>query len=250
MAAPAANSYPAGATDATGDWSFSFPSSASYSFILFFVFQDGATGGAVTQTGSSNVNTLAGSAGLTYVGTRVVGSPTNGYLHLYCGRKITPAVNVGISGTNSTSEDIYCCIIEFGNVNTGTTLAAVMENGTAGSWANIVGLSATAEAPDITTLGPDRLGILITSVNDDNAVAAYTSPGTWTVIQHYAESSGTDGCIDVQVRTISSATTVSPGTSSITDSDSWGVISFALIGTTVADQRVPRSTPYPQLLAH
>jgi hypothetical protein len=138
----------------------------------------------------------------------------------------------------------------FYNVSTGTTLASVIENGTAGATVNVTGTSNTAADASVQTLGPDRLALNFLAINDDNAFAGFTgqSGGTWTLGHTVAEASGTDGATAMLYAAMATAGTIDGGTGSITDSDAWGVVGFALIGTTV--ESPPRRSPYPQLLAH
>ena len=148
-----------------------------------------------------------------------------------------------ITGGNIGGNDIYVRVYEFTNVSTGTTLATVIENSTAGNATNGVDTSATASDTAVTTLGPDRLALNFVAVNDDNAISAFTGEtgGDWTLaVAPYAESTGTDGAIGLQAATMATADTINGGTGSIVDSDAWGVVGFALIGTTPSVTYQPR----------
>ena len=76
-----------------------------------------------------------------------------------------------------------------------------VKNGTAGATANEVGTSSTAADAGVTTLGSDRLALNFVAVNDDNAIAEFSGEagGEWSLLGTYAESSGTDGAVGLQV---------------------------------------------------
>jgi len=237
MAAPSYMYTGAGATDAGGAWSYNASLGGDFVIILQ-ILQDGSTTGAVALTSvNAGMANLAGTdAAMTYIGAFAVGSPTAALQHLWIARQ-TGFVSLSVGGTNSTSEDLYIRAYAFGYVSTGTTLATVIENGTAGATANGVGTSNTAADTGVTTLGADRLALNFVAVNDDNAIAQFSgqSGGTWVeAVAEYAESSGTDGAIQMQYAAMATAGTIDGGTASITDSDAWGVVGFALIGTTAS----------------
>ena len=201
MVAPVYIAASTGATDAGGAWTATCHApGAAGRVIILQVLQDGATSGAVAVTGSTNINNLAGSAGWTSIGSFAVGSATAAYQHLWIGRSTGTSAPTA-SGTNSTSEDLYWRFYEFNNGSTGTTLATVIENGTAGATANEVGTSSTAADAGVTTLGSDRLALNFVAVNDDNAIAEFSGEagGEWSLLGTYAESSGTDGAVGLQV---------------------------------------------------
>jgi hypothetical protein len=238
MAAPTLVAASGQQTDAGGAWGEVFPDSvgAIGNVFILQILQDGGTNGAVALTSSNFVNKLDGTAGWTSIGTFAVGGSTEARQHLWIGRatSTTAAQAPGATGTNSTSEDLYIRFYEFQDVSTGTTLATVIENGSAGATVNSTGTSATASDASVQTLGTDRLAVNFVAVNDDNAIAQFSgqSGGTWTETAEYAEPSGTDGAIQLQRAAMASAGTIDGGTASITDSDAWGVVGFALIGTT------------------
>jgi hypothetical protein len=60
--------------------------------------------------------------------------------------------------------------------------------------------------------------------------SAFYEGGAWT-------SAGTD---DLAFSIVTASNTINGGSATITDSDAWGVVGFALIGTTVAAAYVPR----------
>jgi hypothetical protein len=241
MAAPSFVSAATGATDAGGAWSYTCQTpGAAGRLIIVQLLQDGSTN-AIAVTGASNIENLAGTdnawtqvPGLDTGGSFSLGS-TLALQFLYIGRSLSTSAPT-ISGTNSTSEDLYIRSYEFMNVAAGTTLEQVIENGTAGSWSSTNGNSDTAADATVTTLGVDRLAVNFLAINDDNPFAGFTgqSGGTWTTQASYAAASGTDGAIYVIDAAMAAAGTIDGGTGSITDSDAWGVVGFALIGTTVA----------------
>lgn len=200
MAAPSFNLENVGATDAGGAWTFDVTAGNPSQFIIVQILQDGATSGALTSVTFANVHNLAGAANsMDYLGAFPVGSSTAAYQHLWIGRRASSGAT-SISGSNSTSEDLYCRSYTFVNVSAGTTLAEVIENVTAGSTVNSAGTSDTAADASVTTLGPDRLALNFVAVNDDNAIAEFAGQtgGAWVFGPYYAESTGTDGAVCFQ----------------------------------------------------
>jgi hypothetical protein len=250
MAAPSLRTTGLGVTDAGGAWTYASTGALNGDFVVFQVLQDGATSGAIALTSAgTDARDLSGTANTaTYVGAFAVGGSNEAIQHIWVLRAVGNAIVY--SGTNSTSEDLYMRDYEFANVSAGTTLATVIENATAGATVNVTGTSNTAADGSVQTLGVDRLALNFLAINDDNPFAGFTgqSGGTWTTAASYAEASGTDGAIYLATAAMASAGTIDGGTGSITDSDAWGVVGFALIGTTV--EIPPRRPPYPQLLAH
>lgn len=204
MAAPRFIVAGVGKTDAGDAWAYSSDVAASAlgNLLILQILQDGTTSGAVTLSSGQNVEKLDGTANdWTSIGAFDVGSPTAAIQHLWIGRATSTSSAPYASGANSTSEDLYIRVYEFDRVSTGTTLATVIENVTAGATVNVVGTSATASDASVTTLGPDRLALNFVAVNDDNIIAQFSgqSGGAWSrVFTWYAESSGTDGAIQLQ----------------------------------------------------
>lgn len=259
MAAPSYVGQNTGATDAGGAWTVTGTGQSIGVVCILQVLQDGATNGAVTLTSATNIEDLAGTdnqwtaiPGPNGDGSFPVGASAARQF-LWIGRTINTSAQTATGG-NSTSEDLYMVIYYFTDVSTGTTLATVIENGTAGSTVNEVGDTATASDASVTTLGSDRMALNLLAINDDNFVgSSFTgqSGGTWARRNSYAEPSGTDGALVLMTAAMASAGTIDGGTVSIVDPDAWGVVGFALIGTTVdapADQ-VPYTNVYPPLIA-
>lgn len=249
MAAPSFVEALAGETDAGGNWSFGglagWPSGLNNGDIVIAqILQDGTTNAALGGFTGGNIKPLAGGAdGWTQIpgplanGSWAVGSSEEALQFLFIGRStgLGATGTTTIAGTNSTSEDLYCRLYRFANVSTGTTLATVIENATAGNATNDVGTSNTASDTAVQTLGPDRLALNFVGVNDDNAISNFTgmSGGTWSQpVSPYADAGGTDGAIGICNATMATAGTIDGGTGSIVDIDAWGVVGFALIGTT------------------
>jgi hypothetical protein len=239
MAAPSIAANPIGATDAGGAWTFTTGAAhtAGLGFILA-ILQDGTTTGAVTLGTCTNLENLAGTGNTltTIVVDSACGSPTAGLLHIFIGRVVSTAVFT-VAGGNSTSEDLYLLGTTFNNMATGTTLATVIENGTAGSTANGVGTGTTVSDTAVTTLGPDRLALNIVGGNDDptgfNSDFTGETGGDWTQQGNFGSSTGTDGSVNQNAATITSAGTIDGGTYTVGTSFGWGCLGFALIGTTV-----------------
>lgn len=207
MAAPFLVWASIGNTDTSGAWtSPTLVADVIGDIVIYQVLQDGATSGAISSTvttqGTGAIDALDGTTGtMTYIGQFAVGSATVAYQHLWIGR-ISATGTVTVAGTNSTSEDVYMRLYEFGDVSAGKTLATVIENVTAGSTVTGAATSGTIADASVQTLGPDRLPLNFVGINDDNAIAAFTgmTGGTWAEgVAEYAESGGTDGCIQLQL---------------------------------------------------
>lgn len=244
MAAPTviASDVGFGESDVGGAWAYG--SSANPSIIpsvcILQILQDGSTSGAVALTGTTPSGTIADLAGTldvwTFIGAFNVGSPTVAIQHLWIGRTQNNSHPIP-AGTNSTSEDLYIRSYNFQDVSAGTTLATVIENVTAGSTVNGVGTSGTIADTGVTTLGSDRLALNFVAGSDDNAIDAFAGEtgGDWVeAAAEYAESVGTDGVIQLQTAAMATAGTIDGGSDAWADAtDGWGVVGFALIGTTV-----------------
>jgi len=177
MAAPSYVNAGTGATDAGGAWSYTCQASAAAGRVFIVqILQDGTTTGAVTSVVGTNIENLGGTDNVwTAVAVnQAVGSSTAALQHIYIGRALSTSAPT-ISGANSTSEDLYIRSYQFTDVSTGTTLATVIENGTAGATANGVATSNTAADTGVTTLGVDRLALNLVGVGDDNGIATFSS---------------------------------------------------------------------------
>jgi hypothetical protein len=225
----------AGATDAGGAWTYttSAPGAAGR-LIIVHVFQDGTSANTdVTITSATNVENLAGTdnvfTALASTGSDV-GSAATGYQYIFFGRSLNTSAIV-ITGANSGTNDIYVRTYEFSGVSTGTTLATVIEQTTAGSFSAAAGTSDTVADVGVTTRGPNRLALNLTATDDDLTVGgSFTgeSGGDWTSVASYGVSTGTDGALNLNTAAIASVGTIDGGTYSIT-SMGWGMIGFALI---------------------
>ena len=257
MAAPFYVGAGTGSTDAGGAWSYSIAGSSG-NFFIFQLLQDGSTTTAVAITSvGSDISNIAGTASAV---TEIfptgnpfgVGASDEALMKLWCGR-LTGTSSVLISGSNSTSEDLYMRSYIFSNVSVGATLATVIENATAGATVNSKGTSATASDASVTTLGPDRLALNFVAINDDDVVNMnhFTGEtgGDWNTVETYSDAGGTDGCIALQSASMPTAGTIDGGTASIVVSDAWGVVGFALIGATVAPTDILRRYPMQSLIA-
>lgn len=204
MAAPRFIAASTGATDAGGAWSYTCAApGAAGRLIIVQALQDGVTVQSVAVTAGTNITAIDGTAN---TWTRIPGDVQGGewpvgtgvgLQHLWVGRSTGTSAPT-ISGTNSTSEDLYIRAYEFADVSTGTTLAAILDSY---STNNIgAGISATASDMSVTTTGPDRLALNFVVVTDDNAIAVFTGQtgGTWVEVAEYAEPSGTDGAVQLQ----------------------------------------------------
>jgi hypothetical protein len=243
MAAPAYDAASTGQTDAGGAWGpLTQITFAAGSVVILQILQDGTTDGAVTGVSfNANIRNLAGTTNaMTLIpgpngdSSWPIGSPASGRQFLYIGRLIPAGTGFTVSGANSTSEDLYVRAYSYTNVSTGTTLATVIENGTAGTATNGVGTSTTCSDTAVTTLGVDRLALNFVGLSDDAmglAVFTGATGGTWANFQIYEEASGTDATIAMETADMATAGTIDGGSDTIT-SIGWGVVGFALIGTT------------------
>jgi hypothetical protein len=211
--------------------------------ILLQILRDGDTSGASVVDTNSTIENLAGTddtmTEITQVNGEPVGNPQAARQQLWLGRALATSVNADIG--NAGGDDLYIVLHEFSNVNTGTTIASVFENVTAGVLANGAGTSTTVADTGVTTLGVDRLALNCVGINDDaTGIASFTGEtgGDWTMVKSFESSTGTDGTASLMTAAMAAAGTINGGTATIT-SDGWGVVGFALIGTTVATTSVP-----------
>ena len=226
----------AGATDAGGTWSYTTTApGAAGNLIIVQVLQDGTSANnAITITSATNVEDLAGTdsvfTALAATGSDV-GSAAAGYQYIFLGRSLNTSAIV-ITGGNSGTNDIYVRAYEFSGVSVGTTLATVIEETTAGNFANGAGTSTTCADTSVTTLGPNRLALNFVALTDDGmelAAFAGETGGDWTLpVAIYESATGTDGTLGLNTAAIATAGTINGGTDTIT-SIAWGVIGFALI---------------------
>ena len=210
------------------------------------VIQEGTTAGISVNWANAldNYSDLAGTVDVaTFIGTFNIGSPATALMHLWIGRMRTENQGADPAVTGYGSEDIYCRMYFFSNVSSGTSLATVIENGTAGTATGAAGTSATIADVGVVTLGADRLALNFVGGDDDNALDAFTgmSGGTWAeAVAEYADSAGTDAVLGLQTAAMASAGTINGGTDGWADAtDGWGVVGFALIGTTAAASFAP-----------
>ncbi len=234
MAAPTYVTASTGASDTTGAWTATgaAPGAAGRIMILHVV-QDGTTDGSVTFTSATNIENLAGTDNAwTAIGEYSMGGADEARHYLWIGRSLSTSTPT-FTGGNSSGEDLFFRMYEFSGVSTGTTLATVIENVTAGTATSAGATSTTVADVGVTTLGPDRLALNFIGVNDDAQAAELTamtgeSGGDWTYpVAAYGDSAGTDATLALVTATIASAGTINGGTDTIT-SGAWGVVGFAL----------------------
>lgn len=224
-----------GATSVTA----SFDEIVSARIVIVQVTQDGTAADAAISSVHANIANLAGTASaMTSIGTFPIGNPAAAKQLLWIGRTTAtvPITASVCSLTSSGGDDLYVEIVTFQNVSTGTTLATVIENGSAGSTASESGTGTTVNDVGVTTLGVDRLACNFVGINDDaTGIAAFAgaSGGTWSLRSQFESSTGTDGTVVLMDAAMASAGTINGGSDAIT-SDGWGVVGFALIGTTAA----------------
>lgn len=202
-------------------------------------FFDGTGANFVPDTITNIENLVGDPSGLTHINTPSgvlnVGSPTAGQGVLHIGR-VTVNGTVSFNCRPNSGNDAYVRIYEFSGVSTGTTLATVIENGSAGVAVDAQATSATVSDVGVTTLGPDRLACNFIFVGDDNQLelTAMTGEtgGDWVYpVAAFGSATGTDGAIALVTADMPSAGTINGGSDTMT-SDPWGIRGFALIGTT------------------
>jgi hypothetical protein len=243
-----------GATDAGGAWAYTCSNPGGFAagrVVIVNILQDGTTNGAVTSVVGTNIENLAGTdnvwtiiPGANADSSHPCGSPQAARQFVYIGRCLSTTAPT-ISGANSTSEDLYICDYTFDSVSTGTTLATVIENSSAGSSVNGAGTGTAVTDTGVTTLGPDRLALQLFAANDDGTgVLTGTSftgetGGNWSSFSGFESASGTDGTVGLCASDMVSAGTVDGGSLTASISSGWGIVGFALIGTTPAATAVP-----------
>lgn len=249
MAAPSYVNASTGGTDAGGAWTHtSAAPGAAGRLLILHVFQDGTSSAtAIGISSATNCENLAGTDNVVdKIGdypTGSVATPT-GYHHLFVCRSLSTSAVV-FTGTNSGTDDVYFRCYEFQNVSAGTTLAAILENSTAGTVASDAGTSTSVTDVGVTTRGPDRLALNFIAVADEIQAGELTSMtgesnGDWTYpVAAFGSATGTDGTLAVVNASLATATTINGGSDTIT-SEAWGVAGFALVGTTAMQTSVAR----------
>lgn len=226
MAAPSFVQANAGAASTTGNIIPNGLSGTAGNILILHVVVDGAANTYPGTWTGSNFEALDGTDGqLTLIGTYNIGG-TSASHRLYIGRFLGGLAQPQMVSSSGTT-DVFVRMYEFTGVNTGTTLAAVLEQE-----GSVNGTSNTIAGVDITTGGADRLCLQFVAVNDDNALDAFTgnSGGTWAeAVAEYADAAGTDAALGLQIATLASAGTITGGTDTMSASDGWGVVGFALL---------------------
>jgi hypothetical protein len=108
------------------------------------------------------------------------------------------------------------------------TVAAAIEAGVLAT-----ATSTSVSAPDVTTLGPDRLAVALVQIADDLAQTEFTGEtgGDWVEpVEEFTTTDGADGSMGIQIADMPTAGTITGGTFTIT-SFRWQVRAFALVPT-------------------
>ena len=133
--------------------------------VILQVLQDGTAASAVTYSAISGIANLAGTASsLTTLATDQV-CGTLAKQHLRVGRATSTTCSVTVA---TTGDDLYYRIYVFRDVNSGTALTDILENGTAGTIANGSGATSVVADTGVTTLDAARLALNFVGVDDDN----------------------------------------------------------------------------------
>ena len=244
MTQPAYSNASTGSVDISGAWTATCHApAASGRIIILQVYQAGTTSAAVTFTSATNITNLAATANQwTKIGTtNAVGAV--GLQHIWIGRSTGTSAPT-FTGGNSTSDDVYWRFYEFTNGNTGSTLSDVIQNVTNGVSVNGSGTSASVLDTAVTTTRSDCLALNFIACNDQPQAAELTAMtggtgGTWTYpVTAYGTTTGTNGTIALVTAEMPVAGTIDGSSDAIT-SVAWGVVGFALIGTTIDADSFP-----------
>ncbi len=199
MAAPRYVQSSTGATDATGTFTFTGVATGTIGdLVIMHIVVDGTGAISWGTISGTNIANLAGTANVwTQVGGAFpLGSPTLGQQVIYMGRRTSAvAAPTFTASANTSGDDVYGQMHEFTNVSTGTTVATVIENVTAGSTVNGQATSGTIADASVTTIGPDRLALNFVGITDDNAINNPTgiAQQVWKAVAgNYADATGTD----------------------------------------------------------
>lgn len=251
MAIPAFVAASTGATDATGAWSYTGTGAGAAGRLMMVQVEQCGTSAsnAITVTSVTNIEDLAGTDNVMTALNSGTGYPTGavgaatGYEYVFFGRSLNTTAPV-ITGGNSGTDDIYVRMYEFQNVNTGTTLATVIENLTAGGVVNGAGAVAAVTDSGVTTRGPNRLALNLICADNNTTIGAMTgqSGGTWAeLVAEYSTSTGTNGMLSLQGANMVSPGSIDGGSVAMSGAANWGNIGFALIGSgeVVSDIQAP-----------
>ena len=94
------------------------------------------------------------------------------------------------------------------------------------------GTGSMVNAQSVSTAGDFRLAVSFIFVSDNNVVGSFVgeSGGDWIeAVSEYKTSSGSDGCMQLQIATLASVDTITGGSFTMSGSDPWAVRAFALI---------------------
>jgi hypothetical protein len=211
---------------------------AAGNILIVQVLADGTNASVPTVTSWTNAEDLAGTdTALTSIGRFNVGNPVAATQEILIGRSLSTSAPV-ITGANVGGDDVFVRMYEFTAGSTGTTLATVIENSTAGATANGTGAITQIDDTAVVTLGIDRLALNLIAVNDDvtglNNVLFGATGGTWVQRADYADATGTDGALALQTAAMATAGTIDGGSLFTGTAGSWGNVGFALLPTGAA----------------
>jgi hypothetical protein len=239
-----------GSTDSAGAWTATGAAGTTGNLVIFHLFIDGATS-APGFTTFTNVENLAGTDNaMTSIAAQWCGGTDVAQHQLLFGRLLNTSAPT-ITGTNAAGDDLYWRWYEFTGVATGTTIGTVIENIITGNVSNQYkverGTSASVADAGVQTNDVDRLACNFVGADDDVTIGPFTgmTGGTWAeTVAEFSSATGTDAMIQLQTADMAAAGTIDGGTVAPSLSCSWGVIGFALIGTTVAGGAVSDPTSW------
>jgi flagellin-like protein len=128
-------------------------------------------------------------------------------------------LTVPISGSVTKMARMYA----FANVS----LSNFVEDGSFGS-----GTGSTINAQSVTTSGDSRLAVSFVFVSDNNNVGSFVGEtgGDWIeAVSEFKTSSGSDGCMQLQIAEMTIAGQLNGGSYTMSESDPWMIRAFALV---------------------
>jgi flagellin-like protein len=128
-------------------------------------------------------------------------------------------LTVSISGSVTKMARMYA----FSNVS----LSNICEDASLG-----FGTGSEIDAQSVSTVGDSRLAVSFVFVCDNNNVGSFVggTGGEWVeAVSEFKTSSGSDGCMQLQIATMPIAGQLTGGSYTMSDSDPWCVRAFALI---------------------
>ena len=131
------------------------------------------------------------------------------------------SLTISIPGSVTKMARMYA----FNNVS----LLNFVEDGSFGS-----GTDSTINAQSVTTSSDSRLAVSFVFVSDNNNVGSFVGEtgGDWIeAVSEFKTSSGSDGCMQLQIAEMTTAGQLNGGSYTMSESDPWMIRAFALVPT-------------------